>query len=450
MCHLIVVPDSCREHVTVDPILSALKGLGGSVVDNVLSAGVDGFEEGRIRLPPEPVRADLPIDDSDSSADRPSKLRAIGTADVTVFRSRRGVYVVVAEARVEAPNLRGQTWNMRYWLDLVDRGGLRIENVGPMDRVEWHSAIGMAAAASSKSHYRDTDLSLSSICWHRYGRIAAAVDERTRIEGTRSLIERHPVPRPTEFGMSVIWSDPTDGDDWPGSFYFDGDLLPEMTSRENGQDPKTDIQKVSFEEICDVAIDRFVVTALDRELISMRASLTTSDVQTEMESDILQKLDRMAARLREVRHPTRSGQLREHLDGRLGITRDAESVADDLTLMSESVASRISLRIARGVTELDVRIHGLREDVEVLQASVGPLESVILKSIASRRAESSRIAAQMRRTFWIQCIAITISLAVISIGVLIGSVWQFLTFCTIVWTMSLVYFCRGSEDEQPN
>ena len=88
LCHLIVVPDSCREHATIDPILAALKGLGGSVVDNVLSAGVEGLEEGWIRLPPEPVRADLPVDDSDSSADRPSKLRAIGTADVTVFRSR--------------------------------------------------------------------------------------------------------------------------------------------------------------------------------------------------------------------------------------------------------------------------------------------------------------------------------------------------------------------------
>ena len=333
---------------------------------------------------------------------------------------------------------------MRYWLDLVDQGGLRIENVGPMDGGEWHSAIGVAAVASSKNRYRDTDLSLSSICWHRYGRIATAVDERTRMEGTRSLIERHPVPRPTEFGMSVIWNDPNGGDGSPGTFYFDGDLLPEMISREHGQHPKTDVQKVRFEEICDVAIDRFVVTALDRELISMRARLTTSDVQTEIESGVLHQLDRMAARLREVRHPIRLGPLREHLDGRLGITRDADTVADDLTLMSESVASRISVRISRGVTELDARIHGLRENVEVLQGSVGILESVILKSSASRRAESSLIAAQMRRTFWIQCIAVTISLATISIGVLIGSVWQVLIFCAGIWAISLGYFYRGS------
>ena len=355
--------------------------------------------------------------------------------------------MVVAEARVEAPDLRGQEWNMRYWLDLVDRGGLRIENVGPMDGGEWHSTIAVAAVASSKNRYRDTDLSLRSICWHRYGRIATAMDERTRIEGTRSLIERHPVPSPTEFSMSVIWNYPNSVDGSPEAFYFDGDLLPAMTSRENGQDLKTDIQKVRFEEICDVAIDRFVVTALDRELVSMRARLTPSDVQTEIESDLLHQLDRMAARLREVRHPIRQGQLREHLDGRLGITRDADTVAEDLTLMSESVASRISLRISRGVAELDVRIHGLRENVGVLQASVGLLESVILKSSASRRAESSLIAAQMRRTFWIQCIAITISLVAVSFGVLIGSVWESLILCTIVWTMTLAYFYRRSADE---
>ena len=408
----------------------------------------NSLKEGWVRLPPEPVRSNLPIDESEPAAERPPKLRAIGTADVTVFRSRHGIYVVVAEMSVHSPELRGQEWHMRSWLELVDSGGVRIERVGPMTQNQWQEAISVAASASSKNCYRDEDISLSSICWHTYGRIATAINERLRIESNRSLIERHPVPTPTEFGISILWKKGDENDTFLPVFYFDGEPLIDLDLGSNGVDADIGIrpntQTALIQEVCELAIDRFVLTALDRELISMRARLISSGEHANVESHMLETLDRMAARLREVRHPVRPDVLRTHLDTRLHITRDADAISDDLTLMSESISSRISLRIATSVTDLGTELHGLGDYVQVLLGSAGALESRLLEFDAKIRNENVIMQSYFRRNSWIQHISIMFSLGAIAIGVITGFLWQLVVLSLVFWAIALLYSYHSS------
>ena len=277
----------------------------------------------RYDLPPEPIRAMLPLDPSEQRSRLLRPLRLVGTAEIVVQRYKLpadldiDILVVCARASLDLDtNLQESNWR-----ELISTPGRLVLNFHT-DKLDWPSHEAALARASSSGHLNSMDLNVRLVCKRRM----AGLIKRVKNYSPRTTNDRN-------FSACL-----------GTHLFFNGSLI------QRSELPTSD---VAMTLLCELAAQRQVLDATNDELKKILVLILDGPVDSVAQagSSVCKWLSGLEEDLRKTQLKLR--HLSQHLQSELGqilarqthTKQDLDRCIDQLSHLRHVLISRLVLQM---------------------------------------------------------------------------------------------------------